>query len=58
MTSRLFCMTISRTEETVVRDWWWSEEHRSICPVIETYSLWGETTCQVWLPGRDSEELH
>ena len=51
-------MTISRTEETVVRDWWWSEEHRSICRVIETYSLWGETTCQVWLPGRDSEELH
>jgi hypothetical protein len=51
-------MTISETEQTEARDWRWSEEHRSICRVIETDSLWGETTCRVWLPGRDSEELH
>ncbi len=47
-------MTISETEQTGDRDWRWSEEHRSICRVIETDSLWGETTCRVWLPGRDS----
>jgi len=47
-------MTISETEQTKARDWRWSEEHRSICRVIETDSLWGETTCRVWLPGRES----
>jgi hypothetical protein len=47
-------MTISETEQTDARDWRWSEEHRSICRVIETDSLWGETTCRVWLPRRDS----
>ena len=31
--------------------------HRSqsaSCQVIEAQTLWGETTCRVWLPGRDS----
>ena len=47
-------MTSSETEQTEACDWRWSEEHRSICRVIETDSLWGETTCRIWLPGRDS----
>ena len=50
-------MTISETKQTEARDWGWSEEHRSICRVIETDSLWGEATCRVWLPGRTPEEL-
>ncbi|HAF50683.1 MAG TPA: helicase, partial [Synergistaceae bacterium] len=25
-----------------------------LCQVIEAQTLWGETTCRVWLPGRDS----
>ena len=54
MISKLFGMTISETEQTAVSDWRWSAAHRSICLIIETDSLWGEMTCRVWLPGRDS----
>lgn len=35
-------------------DWIWSDEHNQLCQVIEAQTLWGETTCRVWLPGRDS----
>ena len=34
--------------------WYYSQEHDELCQVIETQTLWGETTCRVWLPGRDS----
>jgi hypothetical protein len=35
-------------------NWLWSLAHRQLCQVIEVQTLWGETTCWVWLPGRDS----
>ncbi|HDL86309.1 MAG TPA: helicase, partial [Candidatus Acetothermia bacterium] len=34
--------------------WAWSPDHGQLCQVIESQTLWGETTCRVWLPGRDS----
>jgi len=37
-----------------VNRWYYSPDHRQFCQVIETQTLWGETTCRVWLPGRDS----
>lgn len=35
-------------------DWYYSADHGQICQVIEAQTLWGETTCRVWLPGRDT----
>ena len=34
--------------------WAWSQDHGQLCQVIEAQTLLGETTCRVWLPGRDS----
>ncbi|MCD6199751.1 MAG: DEAD/DEAH box helicase, partial [Deltaproteobacteria bacterium] len=34
--------------------WYFSPDHHQLCQVVETQTLWGETTCRVWLPGRDS----
>lgn len=34
--------------------WMYSPDHGQLCQVIEAQTLWGETTCRVWLPGRDS----
>lgn len=34
--------------------WMYSLDHQQLCQVIDTQSLWGETTCQVWLPASDS----
>lgn len=34
--------------------WYFSTEHGELCQVIETQTLWGETTCRVWLPRSDS----
>jgi superfamily II DNA or RNA helicase len=34
--------------------WAYSPDHGQLCQVIETQTLWGETTCRVWLPGPDS----
>jgi len=34
--------------------WAYSPDHGQLCQVIESQTLWGETTCRVWLPGRDS----
>jgi len=34
--------------------WYYSSDHGQLCQVIEAQTLWGETTCRVWLPGRDS----
>jgi hypothetical protein len=33
--------------------WAYSPDHGQLCQVIEAQTLWGETTCRVWLPGRD-----
>ncbi|MDI3532850.1 MAG: hypothetical protein PWR28_1195 [Synergistaceae bacterium] len=37
-----------------VHSWFYSPEHGELCRVIEAQTLWSETTCRVWLPGRDS----
>jgi hypothetical protein len=34
-------------------EWVWSDEHNAPCRVIEAQRLWGQTTCRVWLPGKD-----
>ena len=34
--------------------WACSHDHGQLCQVIETQTLWGNTTCRVWLPGHDS----
>lgn len=34
--------------------WYYSPDYRELCQVIEAQTLWGETICHVWLPGRDS----
>jgi len=34
--------------------WYYSLDHGQRCKVIEAETLWGETTCRVWLPGSDS----
>ncbi|MBD2165901.1 DEAD/DEAH box helicase [Calothrix membranacea FACHB-236] len=34
--------------------WLWSEEHRQICKVIETQTLWENTFHRVWLPAQDT----
>lgn len=34
--------------------WYYSPDHGQLCQVIEAQTLWGETTCRVWLPGCDS----
>jgi len=33
--------------------WAYSLDHRQLCQVIESHTLWGETICRVWLPGQD-----
>jgi len=40
----------------MIRDhlWYYSPEHGQPCQVIETQTLWGDTTCRVWLPRSDS----
>jgi superfamily II DNA or RNA helicase len=35
-------------------NWYYSPKHRELCRVIETQTLWGETVCRVWLPGKDT----
>jgi len=34
--------------------WYYSPDHGQLCQVIKAQMLRGETTCRVWLPGRDS----
>ena len=41
-------MTIS------ANSWYYSPEHGELCRVIETQTLWGETVCRIWLPGKDT----
>jgi len=45
---------MSSFESIRVNSWFYSLDHHSICQVIEAQTLWGETTCRVWLPNRDS----
>ncbi|MCW7077464.1 MAG: helicase-related protein [Candidatus Syntrophoarchaeum sp.] len=35
-------------------EWAYSDDYGQICRVIETQTLWGETVCRVWLPGKDT----
>ena len=32
--------------------WYYSPDHGQLCQVIKAQTLWGETTCLVWLPWR------
>ena len=38
-------------------DWYYSPDHRQLCQVIEIQTLWGETTCRVWLPNLEKVVL-
>ncbi len=42
------------SESARVHQWLYSPDHKHICQVIESRTLWGETSCRAWLPGRDS----
>ncbi|MFQ3652580.1 MAG: helicase, partial [Gemmataceae bacterium] len=35
-------------------EWYYSPDYGQLCRVIEVQTLWGETTCRVWLPSLDS----
>jgi len=35
-------------------NWYYSPDHGELCRVVETQTLWGETVCRVWLPGKDT----
>jgi len=47
-------MTQDQSVSIRVHQWFYSPDHGQLCQVIEAQTLWGETTCRVWLPGRDS----
>lgn len=32
--------------------WYNSPDHGQLCQVIEAQTLWGETTCRIWLTRR------
>ena len=34
--------------------WVHSTDHGQLCRIIESETLWGETTCRVWLPAQDT----
>jgi len=36
------------------REWYYIPDHGQLCQVIESQTLWGDTTCRVWFPGHDS----
>ncbi|MDM8522963.1 helicase-related protein [Desulfococcaceae bacterium HSG8] len=40
--------------KTDANNWYYSPAHGQLCQVIETRTLWGNTTCRIWLPGSDS----
>ncbi|BDA68796.1 hypothetical protein CAL7716_029620 [Calothrix sp. PCC 7716] len=42
------------SKNTMLDTWLWSEEHRQLCKVIETQTLWGNTFCRIWLPNQDT----
>ncbi|MCK8604076.1 DEAD/DEAH box helicase [Desulfoferrobacter suflitae] len=45
---------MTTVESRLVNQWFYSVDHQCICQLIEVQSLWGETTCRVWLPGSDA----
>ena len=36
------------------KHWYYSSDHGQLCRIIESETLWGETTCRVWLPVQDT----
>jgi len=34
-------------------DWRYSLDHKELCRVIETQTLWGEAICRVWMPNKN-----
>jgi len=34
--------------------WCYSQDYGQICQVVESQTLWGDTTCRVWIPVSDS----
>lgn len=47
-------MTLGDTKIMQHGSWLWSEEHRQLCRVIETQTLWDDTFYRVWLPTQDA----
>ncbi|MFW6116428.1 MAG: DEAD/DEAH box helicase [bacterium] len=39
-----------KTDELSVDGWYYSEDHRQVCRVVESQGLWGAHVCRVWLP--------
>ena len=37
-----------------VGEWWHSIDHDEPCRVVDTETLWGQASCLVWLPRRDT----
>ena len=37
-----------------IGDWAYYKNYGQSCQVIETQTIWGETTCRVWLPDKDT----
>jgi len=35
-------------------DWYYSEQHKEPCQLIEMHEIWGKNVLQVWLPARDT----
>ena len=35
-------------------EWWHSTDHDEPCRVVDTETLWGQASCLVWLPRRDT----
>ena len=35
-------------------EWWHSIDHDEPCRVVDTEALWGQASCLVWLPRRDT----
>jgi len=40
--------------QIVTHGWYYSPDHGQLCQVIEAQTLWGETTCLVWLSSQNS----
>lgn len=45
---------MKHTEFGISTRWFFSSNHNQLCQIIESNTLWGKTTCRVWLPGSNS----
>ncbi|MCK5034684.1 MAG: DEAD/DEAH box helicase [Candidatus Sabulitectum sp.] len=45
---------MKHTEFAVSTRWFLSSNHNQLCQIIESNTLWGKTTCRVWLPNSNS----